>query len=123
MNALTCSVAIGVILIVAKYPTSPKAATYDDLFGLLVTISIVVILFVPLFIMSLFHHIVAKIIASLYQLIIFIMFCAVVAISNFAIEGTLVIKSIGTIGMVITLCSIAVTLLPKKSEKSRHHVS
>jgi len=116
MVLLTLLIAISYILIIAKYPTGAKTATYGEPIALLLTIGVVIAAFIPLIVLLLFKHIIVKVIATLYQVVVFIIFISGMIVGFFAEQGAVWIMVCGMVGAFMTAISIIVTLLPEKSE-------
>ncbi|GIO24064.1 hypothetical protein [Oceanobacillus sp. J11TS1] len=115
--ALTLLAAIASILLAARYPTGPNAVSYDDPAGLLLSIGMVVVLFLPPFLLSFFHHFVIRTISAIYQALIAITFIGLILASFFASAGiSIMITAI--IGTVLMITSIFVTLFAEGNKNT-----
>src|SRR5699024_11796166 len=74
MLVFTLILAVTAILIAAIHPTGPNTVSYDEPAGLWLSIGMVVVLFLPLFLLSYFNHLVVIIIYALCQSIIVLCF-------------------------------------------------
>ncbi|WP_080873586.1 hypothetical protein [Oceanobacillus timonensis] len=65
MIVLTLVSAIACILLTVRHTTGSNTISYDDPAGLLISIGMVVVLFLPPFLLSFLHHSVAKMISAI----------------------------------------------------------
>ncbi|GAA0340555.1 hypothetical protein ACFQ4Z_16745 [Oceanobacillus oncorhynchi subsp. oncorhynchi] len=117
MIALTLLSAIVCILLAARQPTGPNTISYDDLGGLFISIGMVVVLFLPPFLLSFFHHVVVRTISAIYQALIAISFTGLILGSFFASTGAAVTIT-AIIGTIISIASIFVTLYAGKTKNT-----
>src|SRR5699024_7612246 len=87
MLVFTLVLAVTAILIAAIHPTGPNTVSYDEPASLWLSIGMVVVLFLPLFLLSYFNHLVVKIISALCQSIIVLSFLMLIPIGLFAPNG------------------------------------
>lgn len=110
MVFLTMVLAIAGLLLAAKRPTGPNAVSFDEPVGLWLSLGTLVTLFIPLFILSFFHHTAVTIISALYQiLIVFALFVIFIPV-GFIVSDGISLSVIGFVGTVASICSIIVTI-------------
>src|SRR5699024_12191198 len=80
MLVFTLVLAVTAILIAAIHPTGPNTVSYDEPAGVWLSIGMVVVLFLPLFLLSYFNHLVVKIISALCQSIFLFSFFTLIPI-------------------------------------------
>ncbi|MFD1415091.1 hypothetical protein [Oceanobacillus jeddahense] len=117
MIVLTLLTAIACILLTARYPTGPNTVSYDDPAGLFISIGMVVVLFLPPFLLAFFQHSVVRTISAIYQGFIAIAFIGLIPGSFFANVGISVTIT-AIIGTLISIASIFVTLFAGKSKNT-----
>lgn len=110
MLVFTLILAVTAILIAAIHPTGPNTVSYDEPAGLWLSIGMVVVLFLPLFLLSYFNHLVVKIISALCQSIIVLSFLTLIPIGIIAPNGFW-LSMIGMIGTIVSILSIVVTIM------------
>src|SRR5699024_10802423 len=98
------------ILIAAIHPTGPNTVSDDEPGGLWLSIGMVVVLFLPLFLLSYFNHLVVKIISALCQSIIVLSFLTLIPIGIIAPNG-LWLSIIGMIDNIDSILSIVLTIM------------
>ncbi|MCJ7841480.1 hypothetical protein MUB24_11350 [Lederbergia sp. NSJ-179] len=96
------------LLIGAKNPTGPNTVSFDEPAILWLSIGILVVLFLPPFILSLFNHLAVRIISAIYQFFIVLSFLGLV-LAGFMMP-TYWVMVIGAIGAIVSICSIFVTI-------------
>jgi len=116
MVFLTMVLAIVALLIAAKHPTGPNTVSYDEPVGLWISLGMLVVLFLPPLILSLFNNLAVKIISAIYQALIVISFLALVPV-GFLVPSFSVIV-IGAVGTIVSICSIIVTILVGLKKKN-----
>lgn len=109
MIFVTLMIAIGAILLAARHPTGPNSVSYDEPLGLWLSIGMTIILFIPLFIFSLFSNKIVKIISVVLQTFVAMSFLFIIPIGFFLPENLLV-SVVGVLGVVVSVVSIIVTL-------------
>src|SRR5690625_5084230 len=72
MIGITLIIAILTILIAARHPTGPNTVSYDDPLGLLISIGLVIILFMPIYLLTLSTRPMFKILCTICLLHLFI---------------------------------------------------
>src|SRR5699024_7227806 len=87
MLVFTLVLAVTAILIAAMHPPGPNIVSYYERAGLWLSIGMVVVLFLPLFLLSYFNHLVVKIIAAWCQSIIVLSFLTLIPIGIIAPNG------------------------------------
>lgn len=110
MLVFTLVLAVTAILIAAIHPTGPNTVSYDEPAGLWLSIGMVVVLFLPLFLLSYFNYLVVKIISALCQSIIVLSFLTLIPIGIIAPNGFW-LSMIGMIGTIVSILSIVVTIM------------
>ncbi|MBD8028076.1 hypothetical protein H9636_15605 [Ureibacillus sp. Re31] len=109
MVLVTLIIAVGAILLAAKHPTGPNTISYDEPLGLWLSIGIVVILFLPPLILSLFNNLVVRVISAVYQGFVVIAFLGIIPI-GFLFSNNIGVSVIGILGTLVCIGSIVVTL-------------
>lgn len=108
MVLLTLVLAIIALFLAAKYPTGPNTVSFDEPVILWFTLGILVVLFLPPFILSLFNNLVVKIISAIYQAFIVLTFLGLIPV-GLMIPSIWVIV-IGVLGVITSIGSIIVTI-------------
>src|SRR5699024_12298347 len=90
--------------------TVTNIVSYDEPACLWLSIVMVVLLFLPLFLLSYFNHLVVKIISALCQSIIVLSFLSLIPIGIIAPNGFW-LSMIGIIGTIVSILSIVVTIM------------
>lgn len=107
MVLLTLIIAIIATLVAAKYPTGPNTVSFEEPFGLMISLSMIIALFLPPLILAFFNNKGVKIIFSIYQSFIVLAFLGMIPI-GFIATGSLWISVVGTIGTIVSIFSIIV---------------
>jgi len=115
MVFFTMVLAIIAALLAAKNPTGPNTVSFDEPVILLLSIGIIVVLFLPPLILSFFNHLAVKITSAIYQAFIVIGFLGLIPV-GFLIPSFSVII-IGTLGTIVSICSIIITILVGLKER------
>src|SRR5699024_6048192 len=110
MLVFTLVLVVTAILIAAIHPTGPNTVSYDEPAGLWLSIVMLVVLFLPLFLLSYFNHLVVKIISALCQSIIVLSFLSLIPIGIIAPNGFW-LSMLGIIGTIVSILSIVVTIM------------
>jgi hypothetical protein len=108
MVLLTLVLAIIALFLAAKYPTGPNTVSFDEPVILWFTLGILVVLFLPPFILSLFNNLIVKIISAIYQAFIVLTFLGLIPV-GLMIPSIWVIV-IGVLGVITSIGSIIVTI-------------
>lgn len=116
MVVLTLIIAVGTVLLVAKHPTGPNTISYDEPIVLWISIGIIIILFLPPLILSLFSNLVARVISPVYQAFVFISFLVIIPIGFFT-SNNIVVSVIAILGALVSIGSVAVTLITKSKRE------
>lgn len=106
---LTLIIAIVTVLLAAKHPTGPNTVSYDEPVGLWLSIGMIIVLFLPPLILSLFSNRVVRIISVVYQAFIVISFLVIIPIS-FLFPNHMWVSVIAFLGSLVSIVSIVVTL-------------
>src|SRR5699024_1045483 len=106
----TLVLAVTAILLAAIHQTGPNTVSYDEPAGLWLSIGLIVVLFLPLFLLSYLHHFVVNIISTLCQSIIVLSFLTLIPIGIIAPNGFW-LSMIGMIGTIVSILSIVVTIM------------
>jgi|SRR5690625_1254012 len=109
MVFLTMVLAIIALFLATQHPTGPNTVSFDDPVSLLISLGMLVALFLPPLILSFFNHIAVKILSAIYQAFIVISFLILIPIGFLIPAFSIII--IGTLGAIISVCSILVTVL------------
>lgn len=109
MVFLTMVLAIIALLLAAKYPTGPNTVSFDEPVGFWLSFGMLVALFLPPLILSLFNHVAVKIISALYQAFIVLTFLGLIPVGIMIPSFWVII--IGALGAIVSICSIIVTIL------------
>ncbi|MUV38219.1 putative membrane protein YdeH [Lentibacillus sp. JNUCC-1] len=109
MVVLTLIAAVGSVLLAAKHPTGPNSVSYDEPIGLSLSIGMIVVLFLPPLILSLFGHRVVRIISAVYQFFIVISFMGTIPIS-FLLVSSIGMTAVAVIGTLLSIVSVVITL-------------
>src|SRR5699024_9573481 len=110
MLVFTLVLAVTAILIAAIHPTGPNTVSYDEPAGLWLSIGMVFVLFLPLFLLSYFNHLVVKFICDLCKSFIVLSFLSLIPIEIIAPNGFW-LSMIGIIGTIVSILSIVVTIM------------
>lgn len=109
MTFITLIIAVVVILLAARHPTGPNTVSYEEPAGLLIAIGMVIVLFLPLLILSLFSHRVVRIISAVCQTIVVISFLGIIPI-GFLFPQHFGVSIIAFFGFLTSIASVVVTL-------------
>lgn len=102
-------IAIGAVLLAAKHPTGPNTVSYDDPNGLWLSIGLLVIVFLPPLVLSLFSNRAVRMINGIYLTLIIITFLAMVPI-GFFIPELVAVSFIGILGSITTGTGLVMTI-------------
>ncbi|MBC5636602.1 MULTISPECIES: hypothetical protein [Ornithinibacillus] len=108
MLLLTLVLAIVTLLIAASKPTGPNTVSFDDPVGLWTSLGMLIVLFLPPLILSLFNHLAVKIISAIYQGFIVLTFFGLILVG--LILPSVPIIVLGLLGVATSICSIIVTV-------------
>lgn len=109
---------IGLVLVLAKYPTGPHTINYNEPYTvLLIAITTIVIMALPALILGIFNHLACRIISAILQISALMMWGFLVIIS--LIMGQIVIMLMASLTILALLVSSIVTLSvhPSTSDK------
>lgn len=109
MIGITLIIAILTILIAARHPTGPNTVSYDDPLGLLISIGLVIILFMPIYLLTLSTRPMFKILCTICLLIVVLAFLGLIPIGLMFPEQLLV-TIIAGLGVTTSGASIIVTI-------------
>lgn len=118
MVFLTLLIAVGAVLLAARYPTGPNTVSYDEPAGLWISIGIIIVLFLPPLLLSLFSNRVVRNISAMYQAFIVISFLGIIPV-GFLSPNNLGLSAIAILGVVVSIASIVVTLKIKSNKKAK----
>ncbi|GAA0428130.1 MAG: DUF5391 family protein [Bacillota bacterium] len=118
MVFLTLLIAVGAVLLAARYPTGPNTVSYDEPAGLWISIGIIIVLFLPPLLLSLFSNRVVRNISAMYQAFIVISFLGIIPV-GFLSPNNLGLSAIAILGVVVSIASIIVTLKIKSNKKAK----
>lgn len=106
---LTLIIAVVVALLAARYPTGPNTISYDEPVILWITIGMLVVLFLPPLILSLYHNRIVNIISAVYQSFVVIVFLAMIPI-GFLFPEHVWVSILALLGAVVSIASVIVIL-------------
>lgn len=109
MVFLTLVIAVVAILLVAKHPTGPNTVSYDEPAGLWVSIGMIIILFLPPLILSLFNNRIVRIVSSVYQIFVVISFLVIIPI-GFLFPDNISVSIVAVLGTIVSIASVVATL-------------
>jgi len=115
MPLLALIISIIAILLVARYPTGADAVSYDAPVGLYISIAMMIVLFLPPLILSLFNNRTVRIIFVNYQSFVVMIFLGISFIGLLDARHILV-SFMGVLGALISIASILVTLKTQPSK-------
>ncbi|MBB4826274.1 hypothetical protein HNO89_003533 [Sporosarcina luteola] len=102
----------------SKYPTNPyNTISFEEPFVHLFSLGMVVVLFLPPFILAFFQHIVIRIISAFYQGIIAISFLVLIPAGIF--KSNIWVIIIGIIGAILMIGSIVATIMAGTKKEIR----
>ncbi|MCF3944790.1 hypothetical protein [Oceanobacillus alkalisoli] len=107
MVLFTLILAIAAILIAARHPTGPNTVSYDEPFGLWLSIGMVIILFLPGLILALFKNRTANMILIVFQAFVAIVFLGMMPI-GFIFQGSIGVSVIALLGTLVSIASIVI---------------
>lgn len=111
---LTLFVALVTVFVAAIEPTGPNAVSFNKPLHLVSTLFMIIVLFIPLFVLAMFGNIIVKIISLIYQSFIILAFLSLLlAAIILPINTFLVIPTLA--GVVVTITSSLVTILSKET--------
>lgn len=117
MVVLTMVLAVAALLVAAKHPTGPNAVSYDKPIEMWLSLGMMIVLFFPPLILSIFNNLAVKIISAIYQGFIALTFFGMIPIGFLVSDGSPWISMIGIIGTIVSICSMIVTILVDKKRK------
>lgn len=108
---------IGLVLVLAKYPTGPHTINYNEPYTVLIAITTIVIMALPALILGIFNHLTCRIISAILQISALMMWGFLVII--ILIMGQIVIILMASLTILALLVSSIVTLSvhPSTSDK------
>ena|SRR5690625_267577 len=109
MVFLTMVLSVVILLIAAQHPTGPNTVSFDDPVGFWISLGMLVAFFVPPLVLSFFNNLTVKVISAIYQSFIVIHFFILIPV-GYLIPGVS-ISVIGTLGALVSIGSIFVTVL------------
>ena len=109
----TMILAIIALLVSAKNPTGPNTVSFDEPIGFWISFSMLVVLFIPPFILALFNNLAVNIISAIYQSFIALSFSGLVLVGFFVPSVLLIV--ISALGFLVSICSIIMTILGDKN--------
>lgn len=109
MVFLTMVIAIISLLLAAKNPTGPNTVSFDKPLGLLLSVGMLVVLFLPPLFLAFFNQLAVKIISAIYQGFIVLSFLVMIPIGFFIPSVSVMLVAV--LGTIISICSIIVTIL------------
>lgn len=109
MVFLTMVIAIISLLLAAKNPTGPNTVSFDKPLGLLLSVGMLVVLFLPPLFLAFFNQLAVKIISAIYQGFIVLSFLVMIPIGFFIPSVSVIL--VAALGTIISICSIIVTIL------------
>ncbi|TFJ92923.1 hypothetical protein [Lentibacillus salicampi] len=109
MVLLTLLIAVAAVLLAAKHPTGPNTVSYDEPVGLWLSIGMIIVLFIPPLILSLFSNRIARIISVVYQAFVVMSFLGLIPI-GLLIPDSIAVSVIALIGFLISIASVVVSL-------------
>lgn len=112
MVFLTLITAVVAVFVAAKHPTGPNTVSYEEPVGLWLSIGMIIVLFLPPLILSLFSNRVIRIISIVYQAFVVIAFLGIIPI-GFLFSDNVGVSIIAVIGTFISIASVVVTLKTK----------
>ena len=107
---------IGLVLVLAKYPTGPHTINYNEPYTVLIAITTIVIMALPALILGIFNHLACRIISAILQISALMMgFLVIISL----IMGQNVIMLMASLTILALLVSSIVTLSvhPSTSDK------
>lgn len=107
--------AVAGILLVARHPTGPNTVSYDEPLGLWISLGMIIVLFLPPLILSLFSNRTVRIISAVYQAFIVMAFLGVIPI-GFLFPVHVWVSVIAVLGTLVSLASIVLTLRTTSSK-------
>ncbi|MBP2257620.1 hypothetical protein [Virgibacillus alimentarius] len=116
MVFLTLIIAVGAVLLAAKHPTGPNTVSYDEPAGLWISIGMIIVLFLPPLILSLFSKHVVRIISAVYQTFVVISFLGMIPI-GFLSPHHVGASVIAILGAFVSIASVIVTLKVDSNKK------
>ena len=109
---------IGLVLVLAKYPTGPHTINYNEPYTVLIAITTIVIMALPALILGIFNHLACRIISAILQISALMMgFLVIISL----IMGQNVIMLMASLTILALLVSSIVTLSvhPFTSDKNK----
>ena len=103
---------IGLVLVLAKYPTGPHTINYNEPYTVLIAITTIVIMALPALILGIFNHLACRIISAILQISALMMW-------GFLVITSLIMGQIVIMLILALLVSSIVTLSvhPSTSDK------
>ncbi|WP_018931963.1 hypothetical protein [Gracilibacillus lacisalsi] len=108
MVFLTMILAIISLLLAAKNPTGPNTVSFDEPMGLLMSVGMLVVLFLPPLFLAFFNQLPLKIISAIYQGFIVLSFLVMIPIGFFIPSVSVILVAV--LGTIISICSVIVTI-------------
>ena len=108
---------IGLVLVLAKYPTGPHTINYNEPYTVLIAITTIVIMALPALILGIFNHLACRIISAILQISALMIWGFLVIIS--LIMGQIVITLMACLTILALLVSSIVTLSVHPSTSDR----
>ncbi|GGB46076.1 hypothetical protein F3157_08610 [Virgibacillus dakarensis] len=109
MVFLTLIIAVAAVLLAAKHPTGPNTVSFDEPAGLWISIGMIIALFLPPLILSLFTNRIVIILSAVYQAFVVIAFLGIIPI-GFLFPNNLGVSIIVVLGALVSIASVVVTL-------------
>lgn len=108
MVLLTMLLAIITLLLAASNPTGPNTVSFDEPVNLWLSLGMLIVLFLPPLILSLFNHLAIKILSAVYQGFIVLTFFGLIPVGLFIPSVPVIV--LGLLGVATGICSIIVTV-------------
>ncbi|MBT2215665.1 hypothetical protein KK120_07510 [Virgibacillus dakarensis] len=109
MVFLTLIIAVAAVLLAAKHPTGPNTVSFDEPAGLWISIGMIIALFLPPLILSLFSNRAVIILSAVYQAFVVIAFLGIIPI-GFLFPNNAGVSIIAGLGALVSIASVVVTL-------------
>ncbi|WP_088051657.1 hypothetical protein [Virgibacillus dakarensis] len=109
MVFLTLIIAVAAVFLAAKHPTGPNTVSFDEPAGLWISIGMIIALFLPPLILSLFSNRAVIILSAVYQAFVVIAFLGIIPI-GFLFPNNAGVSIIAGLGALVSIASVVVTL-------------
>ncbi|KAB8130317.1 hypothetical protein F9U64_14430 [Gracilibacillus oryzae] len=112
ISMVLLTLVFAIITLLAAATTGPVTVKPDELVGLMLSALMLVLLFIPLIVLAIFHHIVARIISSFYQSFILLCFLIMIPMGVLLPSSWLIASAVA--GSIVSLGSNIITIIEKK---------